>query len=238
MARSVVVASGARYRRPEIAGISRFEGSGVWYWASAIEIALCKGEDVVVVGGGNSSGQAVVHLASFVRRVHMIVRGPGLAASMSRYLVDRIAAISNIELMIETDVVGLSGESSLTHVDWRSRQSGEVTRQAIRHLFVFAGADPATDWLTNCGIELDTARFVQTGHGWHGKPPSTLQTSVTGVFAIGDVRAGSVKRIGGAIGEGAEVSAAIHRYLAFHPRFEPTGKALLTNALTSTGASS
>ena len=238
MARSVVVASGARYRRPDIAGISRFEGSGVWYWASASEIALCKGEDVIVVGGGNSSGQAVVHLASFVRRVLMMVRGPSLAASMSRYLVDRIRSIPNVALMVETDVVNLSGDTSLTHVDWRSRQNGEVTRQAIRHLFVFAGADPATDWLATCGIALDAARFVRTGHGWQGKPPRMLQTSVPGVFAIGDVRSGSVKRIGGAIGEGAQVSAAIHRYLACRPGSDLTGKTMAIPTLAPTGANS
>lgn len=231
MARAVVVASGARYRRPNIAGISLFEGNGVWYWASASEIKLCKGEDVVVIGGGNSSGQAAVHLASHVRRVLMIVRGPSLSASMSRYLIDRISAIPNIYLLTDTEVIGVSGESCVTEVDLRSRVSGEVTRQAIRHVFIFAGADPATEWLITCGVALDAARFVRTGHGWQGKPDGALQTSVTGVFAIGDVRAGSVKRIGGAIGEGAQVSAAIHRYLSIQSRFELTGNAKLANAL-------
>ena len=236
MARSVVIASGARYRRPDISGISRFEGRGVWYWASASEIALCKGEEVVVVGGGNSAGQAVVYLASFVRRVLMIVRRPTLAASMSRYLVDRIEATPNIELMTETVVASVAGETNLTHIDWRSLQSGALTRQATRHMFIFAGADPATDWLASCGVELNASGFVRTGHGWQGKQPGELQTSVAGVFAIGDVRAGSVKRVGGAIGEGAQVSTAIHSFLATHPGYEPYGKARQIAALASAGA--
>ena len=189
-----------------------------------------------MVGGGNSAGQAAVYLASFVRRVLMIVRRPTLAASMSRYLVDRIEATPNIELMTETVVASVAGETNLTHIDWRSLQSGALTRQATRHMFIFAGADPATDWLASCGVELNASGFVRTGHGWQGKQPGELQTSVAGVFAIGDVRAGSVKRVGGAIGEGAQVSTAIHSFLATHPGYEPYGKARQIAALASAGA--
>ncbi len=151
LARSVVVASGARYRRPNIAELSRFEGCGVWYWASASEIRLCSGEEVIVVGGGNSAGQAAVHLSGHVRRVRMMLRGKGLAQSMSRYLIDRISATENIEIMSGTEIVALEGAEALARVHWRS-VDGNLGEGAIRHLFIFAGADPATDWLASCGV--------------------------------------------------------------------------------------
>src|SRR5205814_9184528 len=217
-ARSVVVASGARYRRPEIENLDSFEGRGVWYWASPIEARLCADQDVVLVGGGNSAGQAAVFLSGHARKVHMVIRGGGLGASMSRYLIERIEATPNIELMFNTEVVALEGgqDSSLERVRWKSRLSGEQSTAEIRNLFLFVGADPATGWLDGCGVTLDRGGFVVTGaqSDLHlGRAASSLETSVPGVFAVGDVRSGSVKRVGGAIGEGAQVVAALHGFL-------------------------
>src|SRR6266852_4452302 len=204
-ARSIVVASGARYRRPEIANLADFEGRGVWYWASPIEARLCAEQEIVLVGAGNSAGQAAVFLSGHARKVYMLIRGGGLGASMSRYLIERIEATPNIELMFNTEVVGLEGgeHASLERVRWRSRLSGEDTTVDIRNLFLFVGADPATGWLDGCGVTLDRAGFVVTGAQSDlnlGRPRSQLETSVPGVFAVGDVRSGSVKRVGGAIG--------------------------------------
>jgi thioredoxin reductase (NADPH) len=216
-ARSIVVASGARYRRPEIENLDRFEGRGVWYWASPIEARLCAEQEVVLVGGGNSAGQAAVFLSGHARRVHMVIRGGGLGSSMSRYLIERIEATSNIELLFNTEVVALEGtDISLERVRWRSRLSGEESSAEIRNLFLFAGADPATSWLDGCGVKLDRGGFVVTGATSEqdlGRLLSALETSVPGVFAVGDVRSGSVKRVGGAIGEGAQVVAALHGFL-------------------------
>ena len=216
-ARTVVVASGARYRHPTIADIARFEGRGIWYWASQIEAQLCAGEEVALVGGGNSAGQGAVFLSRHASKVRMMVRGPGLAESMSRYLIDRIAATPNIELMTETELVALSGAAgaNLDGVRWRDRRAGKETEAAIRNVFLFVGADPATEWLQGC-VALDKAGFVITGVGdGNGAPAhSPLESSVPGVFAVGDVRSGSVKRVGGAIGEGAQVVAAIHKFLS------------------------
>jgi thioredoxin reductase (NADPH) len=218
-ARAVVVASGARYRRPEIENLDKFEGRGVWYWASPIEARLCADQDVVLVGGGNSAGQAAVFLSGHARKVHMMIRGGGLGASMSRYLIERIEATPNIELMFNTEVVGLEGRenASLERVRWKSRLSSEVMIfDNIRNLFLFVGADPATGWLGGCGVTLDRGGFVVTGAQSElnlGRPISSLETSVPGVFAVGDVRSGSVKRVGGAIGEGAQVVAALHGFL-------------------------
>jgi thioredoxin reductase (NADPH) len=217
-ARSVVVASGARYRRPEIANLAAFEGRGVWYWASQIEARLCAQQDIALVGGGNSAGQAAVFLSGHARRVNMMIRGGGLGASMSRYLIERIEATPNIELIFNTEVVGLEGaqNATLERVRWRSRLSGEDSDFDIRNLFLFVGADPATKWLDGCGVMVDRGGFVVTGaqcsHA-RGDPASALETSVPGVFAVGDVRSGSVKRVGGAIGEGAQVVAALHTFL-------------------------
>ena len=217
-ARSIVVASGARYRRPEIENLGAFEGRGVWYWASPIEARLCAGEDVVLVGGGNSAGQAAVFLSGHARTVYLVIRGGGLGASMSRYLIDRIEAAPNIELMFNTEVVAVEGsDGSLERVRWRSRFAPEVHSFDTRNLFLFVGADPATGWLAGCGVTLDRGGFVVTGAQSEqnpGRPVPPLETSVPGVFAVGDVRSGSVKRVGGAIGEGAQVVAALHGYLA------------------------
>ena len=218
-ARTVVVASGARYRHPALADIARFEGRGVWYWASLIEARLCAGEEVILVGGGNSAGQGAVFLSGHASKVRMMVRGPGLAESMSRYLIDRIAATPNIELMTETEIVALSGAAvGLEAVRWRDRRVGKETEASIRNVFLFVGADPATEWLQGC-VALDKAGFVKTGvrPGNDGAAPSPLESSAPGVFAVGDVRSGSVKRVGGAIGEGAAVVAAIHSFLGHSP---------------------
>jgi thioredoxin reductase (NADPH) len=217
-ARSVVVASGARYRRPEIENLEKFEGRGVWYWASPIEARLCAEQEIVLVGGGNSAGQAAVFLSGHAKRIHMVIRGGGLGASMSRYLIERIEATPNIELVFNTEVVGLEGREdvALERVRWRSRLSGEESTAEIRNLFLFAGADPATGWLDGCGVTLDRGGFVVTGaqsEQNQGRLVAPLETSVPGVFAVGDVRSGSVKRVGGAIGEGAQVVAALHGFL-------------------------
>jgi thioredoxin reductase (NADPH) len=217
-AKSIVVASGARYRRPEIENLAAFEGRGVWYWASPIEARLCADQDVVLVGGGNSAGQAAVFLSGHARKVYMIIRGGGLGASMSRYLIERIEATDNIELMFNTEVVGLEGgaDAPLERVRWRSRLSPEQHSLDIRNLFLFVGADPATGWLDGCGVRVDRGGFVLTGaqDGQNAeRPASPLETTVPGVFAVGDVRSGSVKRVGGAIGEGAQVVAALHGFL-------------------------
>jgi thioredoxin reductase (NADPH) len=216
--RAVVVASGARYRRPDVENLDKFEGRGVWYWASPIEARLCAEQEVALVGGGNSAGQAAVFLSGHARKVTMIIRGGGLGASMSRYLIERIEATPNIDLLFNTEVVGLEGgqTGSLERVRWRSRLSGEDFTINIRNLFLFVGADPATGWLDGCGVTLDRGGFVVTGAQSElnvGRPRSQLETSVPGVFAVGDVRSGSVKRVGGAIGEGAQVVAALHGFL-------------------------
>src|SRR6201995_4898672 len=216
--RAVVVASGARYRRPGIENLEKFEGRGVWYWASPVEARLCAGQDVALVGAGNSAGQAAVFLSGHARKVLMIIRGGGLGASMSRYLIERIEATPNIELLFNTEVSGLEGTpgASLERVRWKSRLGGEEMAADIRNLFLFVGADPATSWLDGCGVTLDRGGFVVTGAQSDlnlGRPISQLETSVPGVFAVGDVRSGSVKRVGGAIGEGAQVVAALHGFL-------------------------
>jgi thioredoxin reductase (NADPH) len=219
-AKSVVVASGARYRRPGIENLDAFEGRGVWYWASPIEAKLCANQDIVLVGGGNSAGQAAVFLSGHARKIYMIIRGGGLGASMSRYLIERIEATDNIELIFNAEVTGLEGDedASLARVRWRSRLApDDVMALDIGNLFLFVGADPATGWLDGCGVKVDRAGFVLTGvqDGQNGeRPVPALETSVPGVFAVGDVRSGSVKRVGGAIGEGAQVVAALHGFLA------------------------
>ncbi len=218
--RTVVIASGARYRRPAVPRLDEFEGRGVWYWASAFEAKLCAGLEVALVGGGNSAGQAAVYLSQHAAKVHIIVRGPGLAASMSRYLIDRIVATPNIELHPLTELTQLHGDASegLSAVSWRDRGSGLAEDRAIRHVFLFIGADPETRWLDGCGMAFDANGFVLTGQpsaaGARGRAPAALESSIPGVFAVGDVRSGSVKRVGGAIGEGAAVVALIHQHLA------------------------
>ncbi len=219
---TVVIASGARYRRPTVVGLNEFEGRGVSYWASSFEAKMCADVEVVLVGGGNSAGQAAVFLAQQAAKVFMLIRGPGLAASMSRYLIDRIGATPNIELHPRTQLTRLHGslEEGLVAVSWRDGQSGLEEKRPIKHVFLFVGADPETRWLVGCGVELDSHGFVLTGHpagSVAGRTPAPLESSVPGVFAVGDVRSGSVKRVGGAIGEGAAAVALIHQYLATLP---------------------
>ena len=219
-ARAVVIASGAQYRRPGVPRLREFEGRGVWYWASSLEAKMCADAEVALIGGGNSAGQAAVFLARQAARVHILVRGAGLAATMSRYLIDRIEATPNIELHPHTQLTQLRGElpDGLTAVSWRDGRTGVEVERPIRHVFVFVGADPETQWLSGCGVRLDPHGFVLTGQATPEQnpdcAPAALESSVPGVFAVGDVRAGSVKRVGGAIGEGAAVVAHIHQYLA------------------------
>ncbi|WP_454831680.1 FAD-dependent oxidoreductase [Pseudoxanthomonas wuyuanensis] len=219
-ARTVVIASGARYRRPPIEQLALFEGAGISYWASPVEARLCEGEEVALIGGGNSAGQAVVFLAPKVKHLHLIIRGSGLEASMSRYLIDRIAALPNVELHTGTEIVALEGdaEHGLQAAVFRDRVDGSTHRCPLRHVFLFIGADPNTGWVEGC-VQLDAAGFVVTGAdvGEHTLALG-LQTDRPGVFAIGDVRAGSVKRVAAAVGEGAAVVAQIHQYLAHHNR--------------------
>jgi thioredoxin reductase (NADPH) len=211
--RTVVIASGARYRRLDVPNLAEFEGTSVHYWASPIEARLCGGQEVALVGAGNSAGQAAVYLASHVRKVAMLARGGSLEATMSRYLVERIRAQPNIEVLTSTEIVALDGnEGNLESVSWRHRVNGEQTTRPIRHLFLFIGADPNTDWLANCDVALDARGFVRTGIDL-GSSHRPMETSRSGVFAIGDVRAGSVKRVAAAVGEGAQVVAALHAYL-------------------------
>ncbi|MCB8821970.1 FAD-dependent oxidoreductase [Microvirga rosea] len=222
---TVVVASGARYRRPDIPRLREFEGRGVWYWASPLEARLCRNEEVALVGGGNSAGQAAVFLRDFAAKVWMLVRGPNLAESMSQYLIDRIAAADNIEVLTQTEITALSGspEGQLERVWWRNRVTGTEMEKAIRNVFIFIGADPATGWLEGCGVGLDANGFVRTGAALPAagmiddndlRRPLPLEAEVANVFAVGDVRAGSVKRVGAAIGEGAAVVAQIHTVLS------------------------
>jgi thioredoxin reductase (NADPH) len=210
-ARSVVIASGARYRRLEIDNLSDFEGTCVHYWASAVETRLCAGQEVVLTGAGNSAGQAVVFLAPKVKKLWMVVRGHSLEATMSQYLVDRIRALPNVEVVLRTEICGLGGsEGVLDSVTLKKRDSGETNTYPVSHIFSFIGADPNTDWLEGCGVKLDEKGFVITGEdGRHA-----LGTCRDGVFAVGDVRCGSVKRVAAAVGEGSTVVSAIHQWLA------------------------
>ena len=212
-ARSVVIASGARYRQLAVDGLASFEAASVHYWASPLEGKLCAGREVALVGAGNSAGQAVVYLASQVSKVWLLVRGRDLASSMSRYLVDRITGLSNVEVLTQTTVTGVEGrDAMLEAIRWRAGRSGEEVRRPIQHLFLFIGADPNTDWLSGSGVALDRKGFVLTGAGTTENRHS-LETSRPGIFAIGDVRSGSVKRVAAAVGEGAQVVATLHAIL-------------------------
>ena len=213
-ARSIVIASGVRYRRLAVKNLEAFESSSVHYWASPLEAKLCSGQEVALVGAGNSAGQAVVYLASQVAKVWLIVRGADLSANMSSYLVDRIKGLSNVEVLTRTQITGLEGaDGMLEAVRWRQGSSGEEVRRPIRHMFLFIGADPNTDWLAGSGVALDAKGFVLTGTEAGGNR-RLLETSCPGVFAIGDVRSGSVKRVAASVGEGAQVVAALHGFLA------------------------
>ena len=221
--RTVIIATGAEYRKLALDNLAQFEGAGVYYGATVMESQLCRGEEVIVVGGGNSAGQAAVFLAETTKRVHMLVRAEGLANTMSRYLIRRIEQHPAIELRTRTEIVALEGDRELERVRWREHRSGKVEARDIRHVFVMAGAVPNTHWLDGC-LALDAKGFVKTGSdltpeelaaaGWPlSRPPHYLETSLPGVFAVGDVRGGNVKRVAPAVGEGAIAVALVHRVL-------------------------
>jgi len=213
-ARAVVIASGARYRRPAVAELDTFEASSVHYWASPLEGELCNGQEVALVGAGNSAGQAAVYLASRAAKVWLLARGPSLEAKMSRYLVDRVTGLANVEVLLHTQLTGLEGANGMLHaIRWRQFPSVEEVRRPFRHLFLFIGAEPNTDWLAGSDVALDARGFVLTGPE-AGANRRSLETSRAGIFAIGDARSGSIKRVAAAVGEGAQVVAALHRYLS------------------------
>ena len=222
-ARAVIIATGAEYRRLPIDNLPRFEGAGVYYAATFMESQLCAGEEVAIVGAGNSAGQAAVFLAQAARRVHMLIRSGGLADTMSRYLIRRIEDHPAIERHVHTEIVSLEGNGHLERVGWRDNQSGRIETQGIRHVFAMTGAVPSTRWLGGC-LALDAKGFIKTGPDlspedlatarWPlGRAPHLLETSLPGVFAIGDVRAGSLKRVASAVGEGSIAIAAVHQVL-------------------------
>jgi len=222
-ARSVIIATGAVYRRLSIDNASQFDGAGIYYGATFVESQLCRDEEVIVVGGGNSAGQAAVFLAQTSKRVHMLVRSDGLAASMSRYLIRRIEETPAIELRTCTEIISLEGSDHLERVQWRNKRTGKTETHDIRHIFVMAGAKPNTDWLNGC-VLLDANGFIKTGTdltredltkaGWPmSRPPYLLETSLPGGFAVGDVRAGNVKRVASAVGEGSIAVASVHQVL-------------------------
>ena len=213
-ARAIVVATGARYRKLGLAGQERFEGAGLYYAATAMEASLCAGEDVLVVGGGNSAGQAAVFLAGSAKHVYMLVRASGLAATMSDYLVQRIERSDRISVHPYCEVTALDGDAHLEGVTWTDRKTGAPRTASARSVFVMIGAEPNTQWAAGC-LELDAQGFVCTGAKAGADADSPYQTSRPGVYAVGDVRSGSVKRVASGVGEGSVVVQSVHRYL--HP---------------------
>ena len=223
LAKAVVIATGARYRRLNAENLARFEGAGVHYGATPIEAQLCAGEEVVVVGGGNSAGQAAVFLATTAKRVHILVRAAGLSESMSRYLIRRIDDNPAITLWPRTEIMAFEGDRSLERVRWRDNATGAVTTHDIRHVFSMTGAIPCTEWLEGC-VALDGDGFIKTGpdlleedraaaHWPLARPPHLLETSLPGVFAVGDVRRGNIKRVASAVGEGSIAITFVHQVL-------------------------
>jgi thioredoxin reductase (NADPH) len=222
-ARTVVIASGAKYNKPNLENLTKFESLGVYYGATFIEAQLCGKQDVIVVGGGNSAGQAAVYLSETASKVHMLVRRGRLSDTMSRYLIQRIEENPAIEVHYCTEIVGLEGGTQLERVTWQDKNTGERSTHDIRHLFIMAGASPQTDWLKGC-VALDNKGFILTGRdldpvipNYHWSPqrvPQMLETSLPGVFAVGDVRAGNVKRVASAVGEGSICISLVHRVLA------------------------
>jgi thioredoxin reductase (NADPH) len=222
-ARTVVIATGARYHRPSLANLAQFEGAGVYYNATFMEAQLCEGDEVIVVGGANSAGQAAVFLAQTVKRVHLLVRSSSLSAGMSRYLIRRIEETPTIQLKTRTEIVAFEGTEHLERVRWRDG-TGAVTSQDLKHVFLMTGADANTGWL-NGRVALDAKGFIKTGWDltkedlaaarWPlDRSPQLLETSLPGVFAVGDVRCGSVKRVASAVGEGSIAVSFVHRALA------------------------
>ena len=224
LTRAIIIASGVEYRRLRIDNLSRFEGAGVYYAATRMEAQLCLDEEIAIVGGANSAGQAAVFLAETAKRVHMLIRSDGLAQTMSRYLISRIEAHPRIELHTRTEIVGLEGNGHLERVAWRSGRGGPIKKQAIRHVFTMTGAEPSTKWLAGC-LALDAKGFIKTGSALTAdelstakwplrRPPYLLETSLPGVLAVGDVRSGSTKRVASAVGEGSIAVATVHQILA------------------------
>jgi len=225
-ARAIVIATGAQYKKPAIADLKKFEGQGVYYGATYIESQLCGDEEVIVIGGGNSAGQAAVFLSQTARKVYMLVRSGGLAETMSRYLIQRISENSAIELHFNTELVSLDGQTQLERVGWVDKNTGQTSSHEIRHVFIMAGASPRTEWLSGC-VALDDKGFILTGRDLDGtgatngspawplaRAPQMLETTLPGVFAVGDVRSGNVKRVASAVGEGAISVHLVHRALA------------------------
>ncbi len=222
-ARTVVIASGAQYNKPKIDNLKKFEGQGVYYGATYIEAQLCGKDDAIVVGGGNSAGQAAVYLSQTTGKVHMLVRSSELSDTMSRYLIQRIEENPAIEMHYSTELVGLDGDTQLERVTWQDKKTGETSTHDIRHVFIMAGASPRTEWLQGC-VALDNKGFILTGRDldplvhnlkWPlPRAPQMLETSLPGVFAVGDVRAGNVKRVAAAVGEGSIAIYLVHRALA------------------------
>ncbi|HET6387301.1 MAG TPA: FAD-dependent oxidoreductase [Armatimonadota bacterium] len=222
-ARSIIIATGAEYRKLPLDTISRFEGLGIYYAATAMEEKLCSGEEKIVVGGGNSAGQAAVYLAGAAGHVHLLVRSPGLEASMSRYLIRRIEETDRVTLHTCTEISSLEGNSHLERVTWRDNRTSETSTQPIRHVFVMTGAAPSTRWLDGC-VALDPRGFIKTGsdlsqedldssHWSLARRPYLLETSLPGVFAVGDVRSGNIKRVASAVGEGSIAISFVHQVL-------------------------
>jgi thioredoxin reductase (NADPH) len=217
-ARSVIVAAGAQYRRLPLPNLAHFEGSGIYYGATTVEAQLCSNEEVAIVGGGNSAGQAAMFLSAHAKHVHLLVRGPGLADSMSRYLISRIEASREITLRTYTEVEALEGDAHLERVRWRHSQTGTSDAHDIQHLFLMTGACPNSAWLSGC-LALDNKQFIKTGldlgPDWPlQRAPHLLETNLPGVFAVGDIRAGSVKRVASAVGEGSMAVQFVHKVLA------------------------
>jgi thioredoxin reductase (NADPH) len=216
--RSVIVAAGARYRRLNLPNVGEFEGSGVYYGATKVEADLCGRQEIAIVGGGNSAGQAAMYLAGSAKHVHLLVRGPGLASTMSRYLIARIEACPEITLRSETEIEALEGNGHLQRIRWREKSTGTSSTHDIEHLFLMMGADPNTGWLQGC-LSLDKNHFIKTGadleKDWSlRRPPYPLESNVPGVFAVGDIRAGSLKRVAAAVGEGSMAVQFVHKVLA------------------------
>jgi len=216
--RSIIIAAGAQYRKLDLPNLAQFEGAGVYYGATSVEADMCSGQAVAVVGGGNAAGQAAVFLASVAKRVFLLVRGPGLAETMSRYLISRIEACPEITQKTWTQIQALEGNSYLERIHWRNSQTGEEETEDIQHLFLMTGANPNTSWLREC-LSLDSKQFIKTGAElgteWPlPRPPYLLETSLPGVFAVGDVRAGSLKRVAAAVGEGSMAVQFVHKVLA------------------------
>jgi thioredoxin reductase (NADPH) len=222
--RTIVIATGAEYRKPKIKNLPKFEGAGVYYGATFMESQLCTGEEIIVVGGGNSAGQAAVFLSQTTKRVHMLVRSGGLAESMSRYLIRRIEETPNIVLRPYTEIIGLEGgDNHLQSVKWQNNQTGKTEIHNLNHVFMMTGANPNTRWLDGC-VSLDNKGFIKTGRefstedlvaaGWSlDRQPYLLETSLPGVFAVGDVRGGSIKRVASAVGEGSIAISFVHQVL-------------------------